>query len=108
MITEGFGDGGGAAYGEVSQRCVCGALVTVQVNTDGNGGLVETPDKCRSCGLRARPRRIGRQLKAPPCPLGDRVLRCDACGEEFARMLQAGRLLQLCPGCSTGLCSTGP
>lgn len=48
-----------AAYGETSETCVCGARLHVQVQTDGNGGLIEPAVRCGSCGLVRSARKVG-------------------------------------------------
>lgn len=61
--------GRGAPYDYVTKRCVvCGSKVEVEVTTDGNGHLVETPAPCRSCGLGVRSAFVVRKPKIQPAP----------------------------------------
>ena len=63
--------GGGAPYSETTDTCRrCGGRILLEIGTDGNGHLVETPRPCRACAQAARPcfhkGTPGRPLKAAP------------------------------------------
>ena len=67
----------------------CGEDVPAQIETDGNGRLVELADPCPGC----RPSRL---IVVPP---GSRRLVCQRCDRSFVRERQRGRLPRFCPDC---------
>lgn len=94
--SAGYGESGGAPYGEVSEKCVCGAKITLHIETR-DGGLVEEACTCGSCGLTRAERRIGgvRHLTTDNA----RTLTCQGCGRPFSRAGKRGRPPRLGPCC---------
>lgn len=68
----------------------CGATVQMDIETDGDGDLVELIEPCPKCRPTAfRP------------PAGQRLDRCKRCGSPFSQPIKRGRPRTLCPRCAS-------
>lgn len=67
----------------------CGALLFINIDTDGNGKLVETVQECRRC----------RRSRFIVIPKGHRHRTCEVCRRGFAIPIQRGRPRNRCERC---------
>lgn len=82
----------GASYGEAAAVCpICHRKLRIEIDTDGNGGMIETVESCPVC----TPRRSRIIVKRPD----ERQLVCEKCDRTFTRARQTGRLPRFCPSC---------